>query len=210
MGYPFPMQGDLPNPGIEPMSLVSPALAGGFFTPGSPGKPKKRKKQVRKGETLVQRNRYKLFVLGSFMIPLLPTSVALSATRPTNTHPSSALTTDLYLIDYIKFLIFRTFFYIPSAWTTLSAPSAITFLSVSPLSSPPCAHPFLFCASSCLPWALSALYCLPHSTRHPVLDPCISLSGSSTRPGILKDKEYAFHSSFPRACETVSYITNSW
>ena len=115
LGYPFPMQGDLPNPGIEPMSLVSPALAGGFFTPGSPGKPKERKKQVRKGETLVQRNRYKLFVLGSFRIPLLPTSVALSATRPTNTHPSSALTTDLYLIDYIKFLIFRTFFYIPSA-----------------------------------------------------------------------------------------------
>ena len=29
---PFPSPGDLPNPGIEPMSLVSPALAGGFFT----------------------------------------------------------------------------------------------------------------------------------------------------------------------------------
>ena len=27
---PFP--GDLPNPGIEPMSLMSPELAGGFFT----------------------------------------------------------------------------------------------------------------------------------------------------------------------------------
>ena len=25
------LQGDLPNPGIEPISLVSPALAGGFF-----------------------------------------------------------------------------------------------------------------------------------------------------------------------------------
>ena len=24
--------GDLPNPGIEPKSLISPALAGGFFT----------------------------------------------------------------------------------------------------------------------------------------------------------------------------------
>ena len=24
--------GDLPDPGIEPMSLMSPALAGGFFT----------------------------------------------------------------------------------------------------------------------------------------------------------------------------------
>ena len=29
---PFPTLGDLPNPGIKPMSLVSPALAGAFFT----------------------------------------------------------------------------------------------------------------------------------------------------------------------------------
>ena len=28
----MPPPGDLPNPGIEPMSLISPALAGGFFT----------------------------------------------------------------------------------------------------------------------------------------------------------------------------------
>ena len=28
---PFPPPGDLPNPGIEPVSLTSPALAGGFF-----------------------------------------------------------------------------------------------------------------------------------------------------------------------------------
>ena len=31
--------GDLPNPGIELMSLTSPALAGGSFAPTSPGKP---------------------------------------------------------------------------------------------------------------------------------------------------------------------------
>ena len=31
--------GDLPDPGIEPVSLMSPALAGGFFTTESPGKP---------------------------------------------------------------------------------------------------------------------------------------------------------------------------
>ena len=31
-GLPFPIPGDLPNPGIEPASLVSPALAGDFFT----------------------------------------------------------------------------------------------------------------------------------------------------------------------------------
>ena len=31
-GLPFPFPGDLPDPGIEPMSLMSPALAGRFFT----------------------------------------------------------------------------------------------------------------------------------------------------------------------------------
>ena len=31
-GLPFPSPGDIPHPGIEPVSLVSPALAGGFFT----------------------------------------------------------------------------------------------------------------------------------------------------------------------------------
>ena len=31
-GLPFPSPGDLLNPGIEPTSLVSPALAGRFFT----------------------------------------------------------------------------------------------------------------------------------------------------------------------------------
>ena len=30
-GLPCPPPGDLPNPGIEPASLMSPALAGGFF-----------------------------------------------------------------------------------------------------------------------------------------------------------------------------------
>ena len=31
-GLPFPPPGDLLNPGIEPVSLMSPALAGGLFT----------------------------------------------------------------------------------------------------------------------------------------------------------------------------------
>jgi len=38
-GLPFPLPGDLPNPRIVPMSLASPALAGGFFTTAPPGKP---------------------------------------------------------------------------------------------------------------------------------------------------------------------------
>ena len=37
-GLPFPPPGDLPYPGVEPMS---PALAGGFFTTEPPGKPTK-------------------------------------------------------------------------------------------------------------------------------------------------------------------------
>ena len=31
-GLPFPTPGDLPDPGIEPATLVSPALAGRFLT----------------------------------------------------------------------------------------------------------------------------------------------------------------------------------
>ena len=37
-GLPCPSPGDLPHPGIKPMSLVSSALAGGFFTTLPPGK----------------------------------------------------------------------------------------------------------------------------------------------------------------------------
>ena len=38
-GLPFPTPGDLPDPGIEPASLVSPAQAGRFFITVPPGKP---------------------------------------------------------------------------------------------------------------------------------------------------------------------------
>ena len=37
-GWPFPTLGDLPNPGIESVFLMSPVLAGGFFTTAPPGK----------------------------------------------------------------------------------------------------------------------------------------------------------------------------
>ena len=37
-GLPFPSPGDLPSPGIEPTSPVSPALAGGFFATETHGK----------------------------------------------------------------------------------------------------------------------------------------------------------------------------
>ena len=38
-GLLFPPPGDPPDPGIEPMSLTFPALAGGFFTTETPGNP---------------------------------------------------------------------------------------------------------------------------------------------------------------------------
>ena len=38
-GLSFPPSGDLPNPGIEPVSSMSLALAGRFFTTELPGKP---------------------------------------------------------------------------------------------------------------------------------------------------------------------------
>jgi len=39
-GLPFPTLGDLPDPGIESVSLASLALAGRFLTTASPGEPK--------------------------------------------------------------------------------------------------------------------------------------------------------------------------
>ena len=38
-GLPCPPPGDLPDPGNEPISPASPALAGRFFTTVPPGKP---------------------------------------------------------------------------------------------------------------------------------------------------------------------------
>ena len=38
-GLPFPTPGDLPDPGLEPASSESPALAGRFFTTAPLGKP---------------------------------------------------------------------------------------------------------------------------------------------------------------------------
>ena len=45
-GLPCSLPGDIPNPGIEP---ASPALAGGFFTTETSGKPKKKKKNQLRG-----------------------------------------------------------------------------------------------------------------------------------------------------------------
>ena len=58
-GLPFPPPGNLPDPGIEPASLASPALAGRFFTTEPVGKPikisKKRRGEI--GESLERKQR---------------------------------------------------------------------------------------------------------------------------------------------------------
>ena len=38
-GFPCPLPGDLLDSGIEPVSLMSPVLVGGFYTTEPPGKP---------------------------------------------------------------------------------------------------------------------------------------------------------------------------
>ena len=55
-GFPSTPPGDLPDPGIEPMSLTTPALAGGFFTANAawevPASHTFRQNVMLKGETL--------------------------------------------------------------------------------------------------------------------------------------------------------------
>ena len=41
-GLPCALPGDLPNPGIKPISLMSPALVGSFFTTSATWSPKSR------------------------------------------------------------------------------------------------------------------------------------------------------------------------
>ena len=41
-GLPFPPPGGLPDPGVEPLSPESLAMAGRFFTTEPPGKPKRK------------------------------------------------------------------------------------------------------------------------------------------------------------------------
>ena len=49
---PFPTPGDLSDPGTKPTSSVSPALAGGFFTPAPPGNPLKDPSLIGLGPTV--------------------------------------------------------------------------------------------------------------------------------------------------------------
>ena len=57
-GLPFSYPRNLSDPGIEPMSPASSALAGGFFTTGSPGKPKLHTHTDTKLESGIWKTRY--------------------------------------------------------------------------------------------------------------------------------------------------------
>ena len=59
---PYPPPGDLPNPGIKPTSLMSPALAGGFFTTLPPGKPLPRSYSNEISTVLTQKQIYRSYM----------------------------------------------------------------------------------------------------------------------------------------------------
>ena len=61
-GLSFPTLGDLPDPEIEPTSLVSPKLAGGFFTAVPPGKPVCYQMLCPKGENVKSFLQYKYLI----------------------------------------------------------------------------------------------------------------------------------------------------
>ena len=87
---PFPTPEDLPNPGIEPAPLTSPALAGGLFTIGAVAL------------TLVRCLAQMFPLLGAFSdIP------ALSCGWINGTH----LHVSLYIIAFFKTLLTFFFFY---------------------------------------------------------------------------------------------------
>ena len=66
-GFPFPPPGDLPDPGIKPWSLLSPLLAGGFFTTSTNsvvGKKKISISDMYLESNLAKRLCRKVFILG--------------------------------------------------------------------------------------------------------------------------------------------------
>ena len=55
-GLPCPSPGDLPDSGIEPASLMSPALAGGFFTTSTTWKIRLRRVAIANQGNLISHN----------------------------------------------------------------------------------------------------------------------------------------------------------
>ena len=60
-GLPCPPPGDLPNPGIEPVSLMSPALTSGLFTIGFTWESEAARKRRLRGDPLLGRENVSSF-----------------------------------------------------------------------------------------------------------------------------------------------------
>ena len=76
-GLPFPPLGDLPDPGIKPAYLVSPALTSAFFTTESPGKPRQKHSSCQfLKQPLIKRKRTHLNRSGPSLQPRVVKSVS--------------------------------------------------------------------------------------------------------------------------------------
>ena len=73
-GLSFPPPGDLPDPGIEPESLRSPALAGGFFPSEPPGKPAVTAAQGVLGQATASLSQHGFPDVNPLQVPITPTS----------------------------------------------------------------------------------------------------------------------------------------
>ena len=73
-GFPFPPPEYLLDPGIEPLSLVSPALVGRFFTTVPPGKQERyiRQKQYSSVITTQVKSQHREDMVLSYKCPLIP------------------------------------------------------------------------------------------------------------------------------------------
>ena len=73
-GFPFPPPGYLLDPGIESLSLVSPALVGKFFTTVPPGKQERyiRQKQYSSVITTQVKSQHRGDTVHSYKCPLIP------------------------------------------------------------------------------------------------------------------------------------------
>ena len=80
-GQPFPPPGDLPDTGVEPVSLRSPALAGRSFTAEPPGKPLRRKEIIFKKDELILRRIDRRYDRDKVWLSMEWTSVSTSVIR---------------------------------------------------------------------------------------------------------------------------------
>ena len=71
-GWPFPSQGYLSDPGIEPVSLASSTMAGEFFTTVPPGNPSNFRDVSNSRESLISCSDYKITLFSRFVMANFP------------------------------------------------------------------------------------------------------------------------------------------